>query len=106
MKLPEIFLSNRQGKDGSGARHGATGSGKSTTLAALLTRSTRDKSFTFITLEDPIEFVQHAEESNVQPAAKWARTLFILLRFARGIAAGPQGHSGRRMRDRLTVEIG
>jgi len=45
---------------------GATGSGKSTTLAALLAHLNRTQSLHILTLEDPIEFVHHNQRSLVQ----------------------------------------
>ena len=45
---------------------GATGSGKSTTLAALLTHLNHSQPLHILTLEDPIEFVHHSQRSLVQ----------------------------------------
>jgi pilus retraction protein PilT len=42
---------------GAGHRHGPTGSGKSTTLAAIIDVANRTRSDHIITVEDPIEFV-------------------------------------------------
>jgi twitching motility protein PilT len=44
---------------------GATGTGKSTTLASLIHEINRSKSFNIITLEDPIEFVHTSNQSLV-----------------------------------------
>src|SRR5213079_978625 len=43
--------------EGPGARHGPTGSGKSTTLCALVDLINRTRTDHIITIEDPIEFV-------------------------------------------------
>ena len=45
---------------------GATGSGKSTTLAALLAHLNHTQPLHIMTLEDPIEFVHHSQRSLVQ----------------------------------------
>jgi len=45
---------------------GATGSGKSTTLAAMLDHLNRTQPLHILTLEDPIEFVHHSQRSLVQ----------------------------------------
>ena len=45
---------------------GATGSGKSTTLAALLAHLNLTQPLHILTLEDPIEFVHHSQRSLVQ----------------------------------------
>ena len=45
---------------------GSTGSGKSTTLAALLAHLNHTQPLHILTLEDPIEFVHHSQRSLVQ----------------------------------------
>src|ERR1043166_4892010 len=57
LNLPEIFLQAAKEKTGLILVTGATGSGKSTTLAALLNEINETKSIHIITLEDPVEFV-------------------------------------------------
>ena len=42
---------------------GETGSGKSTTLAAMIDKINRERSENIITIEDPIEFVHHNQQS-------------------------------------------
>ena len=57
LKLPHIFRQVAKEKTGLVLVTGATGSGKSTTLAALLNEINESKSIHVITLEDPVEFV-------------------------------------------------
>ena len=57
LKLPSIFGQVAKEKTGLILVTGATGSGKSTTLAALLNEINENKSIHIITLEDPVEFV-------------------------------------------------
>src|SRR3954467_14884375 len=57
LKLPEIFLNVAKEKTGLVLVTGATGSGKSTTLAALLNELNATRSVHIITLEDPVEFI-------------------------------------------------
>lgn len=45
---------------------GATGSGKSTTLAALIGALNQQQARHIITLEDPVEFVHHSQQSLIQ----------------------------------------
>ena len=47
---------------------GPTGSGKSTTLAALIDRINRDRSEHILTIEDPIEFLHWHRQLHRQPA--------------------------------------
>ena len=44
---------------------GPTGSGKSTTLAAMLDRINQDKAMHILTIEDPIEYAHHSKKSIV-----------------------------------------
>ncbi len=44
---------------------GSTGTGKSTTLAAVIDRLNKTRSFNIISLEDPIEFVHRSQRSQV-----------------------------------------
>src|SRR5579859_2569226 len=57
LKLPEIINQIPREKTGLVLVTGATGSGKSTTLAAVLNEINHNKPVHIITLEDPVEFV-------------------------------------------------
>jgi len=57
LSLPEILLQVPREKTGLVLVTGATGSGKSTTLAAVLDEMNKDKAIHIITLEDPVEFI-------------------------------------------------
>ena len=57
LKLPEIFREISKEKTGLVLVTGATGSGKSTTLAAILNEINLVKPVHVVTLEDPVEFV-------------------------------------------------
>jgi twitching motility protein PilT len=57
MKMPEIFLNIPREKTGLILVTGATGSGKSTTLAAILHEINKTKPVHIVTLEDPVEYV-------------------------------------------------
>jgi twitching motility protein PilT len=60
LKFPEIFKEIPTEKTGLVLVTGATGSGKSTTLAAILNEVNRSKPVHIVTLEDPVEYVhQH-----------------------------------------------
>jgi twitching motility protein PilT len=62
LKLPEIFKEIPKEKTGLVLVTGATGSGKSTTLAAILNEVNRAKPVHIVTLEDPVEYVhKHAK---------------------------------------------
>lgn len=57
LKFPEIFKEIPQEKTGLVLITGATGSGKSTSLAAILDEINKHKAVHIVTLEDPVEYV-------------------------------------------------
>src|SRR5689334_3220170 len=57
LSLPDVILNAAKEKTGLVLVTGATGSGKSTTLAALLDEINSRSAIHIITLEDPVEFV-------------------------------------------------
>src|ERR671937_3240175 len=57
LKLPEAFKKMPSEKNGLIVLTGATGSGKTTSLAALLNEINNTKSVHVVTLEDPVEYV-------------------------------------------------
>ena len=63
LKLPEIFGNVAKEKTGLVLVTGATGSGKTTTLAAVLNDINATKSVHIITLEDPVEFVHRHKKA-------------------------------------------
>jgi len=65
MELPEMFYSMARERYGLILVTGATGSGKSTSLASLLNTINRNNRHHIVTLEDPIEFVHDHEASTV-----------------------------------------
>src|SRR5688572_23226958 len=106
MKLPEVFQEVAKEKTGLILVTGATGSGKSTTLAALLNEINETKSIHIITLEDPVEFVHPQRKATFNQ--REMGTDFD--NFASGLRAAlrqaPKVILVGEMRDRETVEIG
>lgn len=106
LKLPDIFQQVAKEKTGLVLVTGATGSGKSTTLAALLNEINESKSIHIITLEDPVEFVHPQKRATFNQ--REMGTDFDS--FASGLRAAlrqaPKVILVGEMRDRLTVEIG
>jgi twitching motility protein PilT len=85
---------------------GATGSGKSTSLAALLREFNETKSIHIVTLEDPVEFVH----SNIKATFNQRELGGDFDTFANGLRAAlrqaPKIILVGEMRDRETVELG
>jgi len=106
LKLPAIFTEVAKEKTGLVLVTGATGSGKSTTLAALLNQINETKSIHVITLEDPVEFVHPQKKStfNQREMGSDFSTFATGLRAA--LRQAPKVVLVGEMRDRETVEIG
>ncbi len=66
MNLPPVLGDIIMEKRGLILVVGATGSGKSTTLASMIGHRNRNSSSHILTIEDPLEFVHHHERSIVQ----------------------------------------
>jgi twitching motility protein PilT len=106
LKMPDIFLDITKEKTGLVLVTGATGSGKTTTLAALLNEINCNKSVHIITLEDPVEFVHSHKKStfNQREMGSDFSTFATGLRAA--LRQAPKVVLVGEMRDRETVEIG
>jgi twitching motility protein PilT len=105
MGLPEVLLNAAKEKTGLVLVTGATGSGKSTTLAALLNEINETKAVHVITLEDPVEFVHTSKKAtfNQRELGQDYDTFSSGLRAA--LRQAPKVILVGEMRDRLTVEI-
>ena len=106
LKLPNQFAKAAEEKNGLILVTGATGSGKSTTLAALLNKMNEEKSIHIITLEDPVEFVHPHKKAtfNQRELGNDYDAFSSGLRAA--LRQAPKVILVGEMRDRETVEIG
>jgi len=106
MDLPEAFYKMALEKNGIIFVTGATGSGKSTSLAAVLNEINETKSVHVVTLEDPVEF-QHPHKKATFNQREMGTDFD---NFASGLRAAlrqaPKVILVGEMRDRETVEIG
>ncbi|MEE8259399.1 MAG: PilT/PilU family type 4a pilus ATPase [Nitrospinaceae bacterium] len=105
LKLPPQFAKASEEKNGLILVTGATGSGKTTTLAALLNKINHEKSVHVITLEDPVEFVHphHKATFNQRELGSDFDAFSTGLRSA--LRQAPKVILVGEMRDRDTVEI-
>ena len=105
LSLPDVILSAAREKTGLVLVTGATGSGKSTTLAALINEINHRSAIHIITLEDPVEFVYGQQVATINQ--RELGTDFDS--FATGLRAAlrqaPKVILVGEMRDRATVEI-
>jgi twitching motility protein PilT len=106
MNLPKPFYKVALEKNGIVLVTGATGSGKSTSLAAVLNEINENKSVHVVTLEDPVEF-QHPHKRATFNQREMGNDFDT---FATGLRAAlrqaPKVILVGEMRDRETVEIG
>jgi twitching motility protein PilT len=106
MGLPDVLHAMAQERNGLILVTGATGSGKSTTLAAMLDIINEEKAVHVVTLEDPVEFVHPQKKSTFNQ--RELGTDFDS--FANGLRAAlrqaPKVILVGEMRDRETLEIG
>ena len=105
LKFPEILKQVPREKTGLVLVTGATGSGKSTTLAAVLNEINRNKAVHIVTLEDPVEFLHRHQKATFNQ-----RELGIDFdSYANGLRAAlrqaPKVILVGEMRDRDTVKI-
>ena len=105
LKLPSIFHQMAQEKNGLILVTGVTGSGKSTTLAALIDKMNQTKAMHIVTLEDPMEFVHPHKKATINQRELGGD----FDTFANGLRAAlrqaPKVILVGEMRDRETVEI-
>jgi twitching motility protein PilT len=106
LNLPEAFYKMPKEKNGLILVTGATGSGKSTSLAALLREFNETRSIHVVTLEDPVEFVH----TNIKATFNQRELGGDFDTFANGLRAAlrqaPKIILVGEMRDRETVELG
>ena len=106
MGLPPPFLQMAEEKNGVILVTGSTGSGKSTSLAAVLNEVNESKSVHVVTLEDPVEY-QHPHKKSTFNQREMGQDFDT---FASGLRAAlrqaPKVILVGEMRDRETVEIG
>jgi twitching motility protein PilT len=105
LQLPAVFHKMAQEKNGLILVTGATGSGKSTTLAALINEINDAHAIHIVTLEDPVEFEHPQKKATINQ-----RELGVDFdSFATGLRAAlrqaPKAILVGEIRDRETIEI-
>jgi twitching motility protein PilT len=105
LKLPDAYYRVANEKNGIVLVTGSTGSGKSTSLAAVINEINEQKSIHIITLEDPVEFTHRQRKAtiNQREMGKDFDTFSSGLRAA--LRQAPKVVLVGEMRDRESVEI-
>ncbi|MGZ4964085.1 MAG: type IV pilus twitching motility protein PilT [Limisphaerales bacterium] len=105
LQLPPIFREVAKEKVGMVLVTGATGSGKSTTTAALLNHVNENRSVHIVTLEDPVEFVHPQKVSTINQREMGNDFSDFATGLRAALRQAPKIIFVGEMRDRQTVEI-
>ena len=105
LNLPPIFEKMAQEKNGLILVTGATGSGKTTTLAALLNEVNEKQSVHVVTLEDPIEFIHAPRRATFNQRELGSDFESYPGGLRAALRQAPKIILVGEMRDRATVEI-
>jgi twitching motility protein PilT len=84
---------------------GPTGSGKSSTLAAILHRMNTEKAYHILTIEDPIEFLHRHKKATIHQRELHADTPSFALALRAALRQAPKVILVGEMRDRETMEV-
>jgi twitching motility protein PilT len=84
---------------------GPTGSGKSSTLAAVIDKMNSDKAIHILTIEDPIEFLHRHKKATIHQRELHSDTPTFALALRAALRQAPKVILVGEMRDRETIEI-
>ena len=84
---------------------GPTGSGKSSTLAAILDKMNEEKPYHILTIEDPIEFLHRHKKATIHQRELHSDTPSFALALRAALRQAPKVILVGEMRDRETIEI-
>jgi twitching motility protein PilT len=105
LNLPEYLTEATALRNGIVLVTGPTGSGKSSTLAAILNRINEENAYHIITIEDPIEFLHAHKMSTVHQRELHSDTLSFALALRAALRQAPEVILLGEMRDKETMEV-
>ena len=105
LNLPDVLKEIVELRNGIVLVTGPTGSGKSSTLAAILDKMNEDKAYHILTIEDPIEFLHRHKKSTVHQRELHTDTPSFALALRASLRQAPKVILVGEMRDRETIEI-
>ena len=103
--LPEVLKEIAGLKNGLVLVTGPTGSGKSTTLAAVIDLINESKAYHIVTIEDPIEFLHPHKKATIHQRELHADTPSFALALRAALRQAPKVILVGEMRDRETIEV-
>jgi twitching motility protein PilT len=105
LKLPSRLEEIVHLKNGIVLVTGPTGSGKSSTLAAIIDKMNSEKAFHILTIEDPIEFLHRHKKATIHQRELHSDTPTFSLALRAALRQAPKVILVGEMRDRETIEI-
>ncbi len=105
LKLPQELHNISKLKNGIVLVTGPTGSGKSTTLAAIINQINQDFAYHIITIEDPVEYMHRHSKSTVNQREVGSDTKTFALALRAALRQAPKVILIGEMRDVETIEI-
>jgi twitching motility protein PilT len=105
LKLPEQLADIATLKNGIVLITGPTGSGKSSTMAAVLDRINETHAYHIITIEDPVEFMHRHKRSLIHQRELHSDTPSFALALRAALRQAPKVILVGEMRDKETIEI-
>ncbi len=105
LRLPQTLEEIVELRNGIVLVTGPTGSGKSSTLAAILDKMNSEKAYHILTIEDPIEFLHRHKKATIHQRELHSDTPTFSLALRAALRQAPKVILVGEMRDRETIEI-
>jgi twitching motility protein PilT len=105
LHLPEQLADIVNLRNGIALVTGPTGSGKSSTLAAIVDRMNEERAIHILTIEDPIEFLHNHKKATVHQRELHSDTSTFAMALRAALRQAPKVILVGEMRDRETIEI-